>query len=205
MVCVDNLTSRYGRFTLIPPGGYPPFPPGASSQAQRPRRPFWRSPYAILIGGVVAAVVVVVSVVVGMTVSRDHGPIHAASNAPGNTSAPPPSSTPGQWQASVCSGPPIAPRPSAFLHSAEYSSLCGTTANGVALVYGRYTSQDVMQNDVARFPLERAAATLTAGNAVDLFITVAGNPQAGMAALEPLVQFGFHRYYVLAGVWRAGP
>jgi hypothetical protein len=186
------------------PGGYPPFPPGASSQAQRPRRPFWRSPYAILIAGVVAAVVVLVSVVVAMTVSRDHGPSPAASNAPGSTSPPPPSSTPDQWQASVCSGPPLAPRPSAWLHSAEYSSLC-TTANGVALDYGRYTSQDVMQNDVALFPLERAAATLTRGNAVDMFITVAGNPQAGTAALEPLVQFGFHRYYLLAGVWRPGP
>jgi hypothetical protein len=63
----------------------------------------------------------------------------------------------------------------------------------------------VMQNDIALFPLERAAATLTAGNAVDMFITVAGNSHAGMAALEPLVRFGFHRYYVLAGVWRPGP
>jgi hypothetical protein len=135
---------------LIPPGGYPPFPSDASGQVQRPRRAFWRSPYAVLIGGVVAAVVVFLGVVVGVTVSRSHGPTHTTCNPA--TGVPPAPSTVDQWQAAVCSHRRDAPTDNYWTHSATYSSLCA--ARGIqGLVYGQYTSEDLMQSDVARFYL----------------------------------------------------
>lgn len=186
---------------MIPQGGYPPFPPRAGGQPPRPRPPFWQSWYLVLVVGGAVLVLVVVPLV-AIVLARGH--THAIGNNTTGTTSMPVSSTLDQWQTSVCSGPPVAPTQNYWTHSATESSLC-TAQHGVSLVYGRYTSQEVMQSDVARIPRDVEVATLTADNAVHLFYTLGAAPQTGMEALEPLVRFGFKRYYVGGGSWRPGP
>lgn len=189
--------------TSMPPAGvsvWTKLPPaGASTYGSGPPPGRWRNlPSGVRFVAVVAVVAGVALAVVSIISTAKHSTRAMATSAPSVAAAA--ESGPQDWLAVVC-------RPGTFVNgrgklaNAAGGGVCRSMDNSAALLFDQYESgsEFLLHNDVAMFEAVAVARITGQDGSLYVFVTLDATQQKGMAALEPLDQFGFQRSYSARG------